>query len=206
MTRVTMYDDVNVSLLPADATHIACYVDGTYENQAAIRARFPKARLLTIDVRGSYRNGDCLDVEPGDATNADAVGWFKAREGHTSTPKPVLYTSASNVAALVATMTAAGIARDRYYVWSAHYNGIPHICGGCGYPTADGTQWTDHALGRSLDQSLMEGYVFGAGPVQQHPNVTAMRAAARRALRANPRPSRIRTAAQSVLRALRGIR
>lgn len=204
MTAVVMYDDVNVDLIPADAQYIAVYADGTYENAAKIRARFPKATLLRIDVRGSFRLGDCLDVEPGDATNADAVGWFRAREGHTSTPKPVLYTSASNIAALVATMAAAGIARSRYFVWSAHYNDREHICGSCGYPQADGTQWTDKALGRSLDQSLMQGYVFAAPAAAGRPNIEAARADLRKAARANH--GGILVAIRRALRALRGIR
>lgn len=168
-----MYDDVNVNLIPADATHIAAYADGRYENLAEIKKRFPKAVILKIDVRGSYRNGDVLDVEPGDATNSDAVVWFNARRGHTATPKPILYTSAGNVAALNATLQKAGIKRTDYFVWSAHYSGKKHICApkNCGYPQADGTQWTDKSHGRSLDESLMEDYVFPkaskpAGPVK----------------------------------------
>jgi hypothetical protein len=156
-----MYDDVNVSLIPADAKYIAAYADGRYQNLAEVKKRFPKARIITIDVRGSYHNGDVLDVEPGDASNADAPAWFRARKGKTSTAKPMLYTSASNIAALQNTMTRAGIKRSEYFIWSAHYNGKQHICGeGCSYPRADGTQWTDKSHGRSLDESWMRGRIF----------------------------------------------
>lgn len=159
--KLAMFDDVNVSLLPPGYDLYAAYADGTYENITAVRTRFPKAHILAIDVRASYRNGDVLDVETGDATPDQAPAWFKAREGHTTTPKPILYTSASQITTLVTAMSKAGIARDRYYIWSAHYTGRPHICGrGCGYPRADGTQWTDKALGRSLDESLMRDYMI----------------------------------------------
>lgn len=177
---VVMFDDVNVDLLPAGFDHYAAYADGRYENVAAVRKRFPKANILLIDVRGSYRNGDVLDVEKGDATNADAVGWFRARKGHTHTPKPVLYTSASNVAPLEATLKKAGIGRDEYFIWSAHYTGKAHICSPkeCGYPKADGTQWTSKAMGRSLDQSLMQDYIFATPPADKVPsrNVKVMHA------------------------------
>ena len=164
MTKtLAMFDDVTVSLLPAGYAAYAAYADGHYENIDAVRARFPKALILSIDISASYHRGDVLDVENGDATPAQAPGWFKAREHHTTTPKPILYTSASQVDALVSAMTRAGIARSRYYIWSAHYTGKAHICGtGCNYPKADGTQWTDRALGRSLDESLMEDYMFTA--------------------------------------------
>lgn len=162
MTTVVMYDDVTASLIPADAQYIAAYADGRYENLAEVKKRFPNATVLKIDVRASFRNGDVLDVETGDAINSEAPGWFKARKGHTDSPKPILYTSASNVASLIQTMRKAGIPRTDYFVWSAHYSGKQHICGlnTCGYPKADGTQWTDRSHNRSLDESLMEDYMF----------------------------------------------
>lgn len=206
-TPVVMFDDVNVDLIPADATHIAAYADGTYQNLDKVKARFPQATILTIDVRGYYRNGDCLDVEPGDATNADAVAWFKAREGKTATPKPILYTSAGNVDALIGSMRMAGISRDRYFLWSAHYTGQPHICGSCGYPKVDGTQWTDHSHDRSLDESLINDYVF-AQPVHQpsagarvEEAIKQLRAAKKRA----QQPQRRATLA-AVIRKLLGLR
>lgn len=168
MTNIVMYDDVNVDLIPAGATHIAVYADGKYENLADVKKKFPKAVLVTIDVRGSYHNGDVLDVEAGDATNADAVAWFKAYKGPGVTAKPTLYTSASNVASLVATMTKAGIGRGQFNIWSAHYTGKAHICGNDGYPTVEGTQWTDKSHGMSLDQSALSPAFFKAQAVEKH--------------------------------------
>lgn len=161
MSSATMYDDVNVSLLPPGTAVAGGYIGGTWPNAAEIRRKFPRGKVIDIAVSAS-EDGDCLDVENGDATNVQAPGWFKRRECHTLTPKPWLYTSASNIAALVATMQRAGIARDRYFIWSAHYTYKQHICSpsACGYPKADGTQWTDKALGRSLDQSLVQTYML----------------------------------------------
>lgn len=183
MTAATMYDDVNAGLLPAGTAIAGGYIDGNWPNAADIQKKFPSAKVIRIAVQASDHDGACLDVENGDATNEQAPGWFKAREGHTVTPRPWLYTSASNIAALVATMHAAGIARNRYFVWSAHYTGQPHICGPktCGYPQADGTQWTDKARGENLDQSLINTYMLpgykpptvAAAPVAPKPAPTA---------------------------------
>lgn len=118
--------------------------------------------MIRISVTASANAGDCLDVESGDATNESAPGWVKMRLGHTATPKPWVYTSASNVANLVAALGKVGIARDKVFIWSAHYTGRPHICSPreCGYPQADGTQWTDKALGRNLDASVISTYML----------------------------------------------
>lgn len=158
---VTMYDDVNVNLLPPGAPAYAGYINGNWPNFGAVYRRFPKAKVVAISVFASG-DGDCLDVENGDATTAQAPGWFKRRKGHTRTARPWIYTSASNVASLVAVMKAHGIARDEYYVWSAHYTDKAHICAPntCGYDRADGTQFTHKALGHELDESLINAYML----------------------------------------------
>lgn len=164
---LAMFDDVKVELLPDSFDAYACYANGSYANVAAVRRRFPHAHILVIDVASYYRAGDVLDVEKGDATNENAPKWFKARVGQTSaTPKPVFYTSAGNAKALVAVLAKAGIERDQYLLWSAHYTRNPHICSpdGCGYPQADATQWTNRAMGRSLDESLVNSYFFKSAP------------------------------------------
>jgi peptidoglycan hydrolase-like protein with peptidoglycan-binding domain len=69
---------------------------------------------------------------------------------------------------ILATMTANGFARASYRLWSAHYGAGEHICGpsSCGLVSmdCDGTQWTNAALGRNLDQSLLVAGFFGASP------------------------------------------
>jgi hypothetical protein len=62
----------------------------------------------------------------------------------------------------------AGIARSDVRLWSAHYTYAEHLCGpgSCGeMPVqADATQWTNHAQGRNLDQSVLAANFFGAPP------------------------------------------
>lgn len=156
MASILMFDDVTVDLLPAGYDAYAGYVDGIYANISQIRTRFPNAHILTIAVR-SADIADALDIETGDATNADAPGWFK-RALAAGVTKPALYTSASNVDALVEEMAAAGIARGVYRLWSAHYTNVAHLCGpatcGACKNSADATQFTSHAEGKSLDESV----------------------------------------------------
>ena len=68
--------------------------------------------------------------------------------------------------ALVTALGGAGISRAEVRLWSAHYGQGKHICGPgtCGYPAADGTQWTDTAPGRNgseIDESLLKDGFFG---------------------------------------------
>jgi hypothetical protein len=156
-----MFDDTDVALLPSGYTAYAGYVDGIYANVSAIRSRFPGAHVLAIDVNASNIGANCLDVEPGDATNAAALVWTKAKLS-SRTGTPVLYTSAGNAQSLINVLAAGGVSRSQYLLWSAHYNGVEHICGQDGYPQADGTQFTDTAMGRSLDESEVNSSFFGS--------------------------------------------
>jgi peptidoglycan hydrolase-like protein with peptidoglycan-binding domain len=156
MPTIVFFDDVNVSLLPSGYDAYAGYADGIYANIAAIRARFPGAEILSIAVRASDI-ADILDVEPGDAVINDAPAWFKAalKAGVT---RPGFYISVSGTDALVSKLEANGIPRTAYRLWTAHYGQGQHICGPAtchqSQASADATQYTDTALGKSLDESL----------------------------------------------------
>ena len=166
---ITMYDSITVSQIPANAEAVAGYTSGHWPTYNELVQKFPHAHVLSIAVGASHA-ARCLDVEPGDASNGQAPGWYMAHADRNQ-GKPVLYTSASNVNALVSTMTSARIFRNQYYIWSAHYTFHEHICspGACGYPAADATQWTDKALGKNLDQSCCQDYFFGAAPAPKPP-------------------------------------
>lgn len=156
-TRV-MFDDTDVSLIPSDAEAVGAYVNGNYRTIDEVLQRFPHAKVVRIDVSGEGK-GDCLDIETGDATNGTGPVWTKGRQEHgVHTPK--LYTSVSNVDALVAVMTAAGFKLGiDYLIWAAHYGYGKHICGphSCGLTqhACHGAQWTDLSHGVSLDESFL---------------------------------------------------
>jgi hypothetical protein len=161
-----MFDDVNIGLEPPGAFAYAGYIDGIFANITELENRFPGAHFLDIAVFPSD-NATCLDVEPGDAINADVFAWFN-RQIARKVYRPVIYTSASNAFAMQSTMKANGFARSSYRLWTAHYTNRPHFCSpsicGFGIDQADATQFTSKAMGRSLDESLVADNFFAPRP------------------------------------------
>ena len=167
MIGIVMFDAVDVSQIPADAPAVGGYVNGRWPTFARLPGMFPHAHRLSIAVTAAD-DADCLDIETGDATPADAAGWYQRQKAH-GRARPCLYASASVMQAeVVPVIEAAGIARSSVRLWSAHYTGSPHICGPATCRemsiSADGTQWTNRALGRDLDESLLADDFFGSTP------------------------------------------
>lgn len=160
MTAV-MFDSIDANALPASGFDaMAGYVNGKWQSAVPLLQRFPQKPLLTITVFASG-NARCADVESGDLTVAEAPGWLD-RQYQLGQKLPVLYTSASQMQALI---DACG--NRPFLRWSAHYSATlgAHICGtgGCTYPLADATQWTDHGPnGENVDQTLMSDHFFQA--------------------------------------------
>lgn len=174
--KVYMYDDVTVSLIPRTAKYVAGYIDGHWITWLKLKLRCPLAKRMSIAVFPSD-NADCLDVEKGDALNEQAPAWVKRQLARRkvgvkyNTPLPVLYTAASNGEALIAICTKAGLRYGIDYLWlSAHYSPVlgEHVCNPKCYPglkhTAHGTQFTDHALNESLDESVIPDVSKFFGP------------------------------------------
>lgn len=172
---ITMFDDTNVGLLPAGDFAYAGYVGGKWPTFPELQRRFPGHRLLSIAVNAS-EDAECLDIEKGDATIDEAPDWFK-RQHVRGVYRPVLYVDASNMRALEETMAQAGIPRGAWRLWTAHYLHKAHLCApwscGFGVQEADGTQWTNQALGLSLDQSVLNPEFFDMRPAE--PPVTPVK-------------------------------
>lgn len=169
---ITMFDDITVSTLPTGSSYAyAGYNAGLWPTMTALRARFPNNRLLEIAIFASDK-GQMLDIENGDATLEEAPAWYE-RQVQDGVWRPGLYTAAGNMAALERIMTAAHIERASYRLWTAHYTYKAHLCSpkSCGYglTEADGTQWTDRALGLSLDQSILLPDFFDPRPAPPKP-------------------------------------
>lgn len=166
MTLRAMFDSIEPDQLPSGAGYAyAGYTSGRWPDYGAIKARFPHASVLSIAVNAAH-DADCLDIETGDATPAQAPGWY-GRQRKRGITRPCLYASASVMQAGIVPLVRAGtIPRTAVRLWSAHYTKVAHICGprSCGQVSIDmdGTQWTDRALGRNLDQSLLLPGFFGA--------------------------------------------
>lgn len=142
---------------------IGSYWNGIYANTTVAREAFPHARHVQYDVNASEPRADILDIESGDAVPSQAPGWSREYKG--TLDHPGLYTSASNVMAVVTAMLDAGFKRDEFLVQSAHYTYEAHICGPrtCGEPQADATQYADHGhRGQNTDLSLFSDHFFGA--------------------------------------------
>lgn len=142
---------------------IGSYGNGSFANTTVAKEAFPDAIHVQYDVAGSLPTADILDDEPRDATNSTCPPWSRAYKG--TLPFPGLYTSASNIAAMVSAMLDAGFTREQFLVQSAHYTFEAHICGPetCGYPQADATQYADKGTaGQNTDRSIFADHFFGA--------------------------------------------
>jgi len=76
---------------------------------------------------------------------------------------------------VLSALQSAGISRTSVRLWAAHYTGESHLCtpDDCGYAlsaSVDATQWTDHALGLKLDESVCSDSFFGPPPPPPDPN------------------------------------
>lgn len=168
---LTMFDDIVATTLPSGLDYAyAGYVNGLWPIFPEVVKRFPvaakKGLLLDITVFASG-NATALDIENGDATIDQAPAWFE-RQVTQGVYRPVLYIQASNMKALEQEMASAHITRSAYRLWIAHYTDKAHLCSpdACGYglSEADATQWTEKALGMSLDQSILLPDFFAARP------------------------------------------
>jgi hypothetical protein len=160
---IVMFDSIEVSTVPAHPPAVAGYVGGWWPTFRALVRRFPRAHHLSIAVHAN-EDAEALDIERGDATIAQAAGWVR-RQQRRGVRRPVLYISISQAAELLRVLAAAGIRRHEVRLWTAHYSYRPHLCSpACGFGDvhADATQYSDRALGRNLDESLVGVGFFGA--------------------------------------------
>lgn len=138
------YDSVSLSTIPSDAQVIGCYTAGLWPTCDAVARDFPHAMRVTIAISASLLTFhgqpiDCLDIETGDATIPQARAW-NAAEIRLGEAHPCDYTSESQMPWL-----HAAVAGQPVLFWDAAYDGDPSLRG------FDAHQWTDRALGRSLD-------------------------------------------------------
>lgn len=169
-----MFDAIEDSQYPPAGPGVcfAGYVDGSLGDQPDyhwLTVNRPGSRLLSIALDPAH-DADCLDIEDGAATPSSAAAWYERQKAR-GVARPCFYASASVMQAnMVPVIEAAGIARASVRLWTAHYQSPlgAHICGPstCGELSidADGTQWTENAAGRDLDQSLLLPNFFSTPP------------------------------------------
>jgi hypothetical protein len=130
----TFYDSTVPSEIPAHQL-IAAYADGDYKVPRSSVS--DPATVIWIDVNGGDANATALDVEPGDATPAEAAVWVRTRLTDHPDATAVVYTMRSEWAATkasVATLPASMQSKVRW--WIADPTGVPHIV-----PGSQATQW-----------------------------------------------------------------
>lgn len=177
-----MYDSTTLDAIPANATMVAGYVDGSYANIRAIRQRWPHAIHVTITVTGADLSAQVVDCESRDTTPASAARWAKrkiaAKAGH-----PTIYCSASVWPTVKAEVAKAGIARQVSY-WIAHYDNDPTVPAGA---VAKQYRSTNKP---NLDYSVVVDYWPGVDAAPKPPPTpTPLKTAPKPVAKAQPAPT-----------------
>jgi hypothetical protein len=127
MTTEQGADSVTIGNDPSNVAVYAGYVAGDFINYDALVAAHPGKKFIAITPFAlSGPKADCLDIEPGDSVPANAPTFFH-EWAPLNTNKPIFYASIDNMSDVINALTAAGIKRDQYYLWEAHYDGIDLI-------------------------------------------------------------------------------
>lgn len=121
-----MYDAVTASNIPRNAAMVAGYVDQIRLapwSQADWNL-FPSAVKVQIVKKASSNWGHVLDVEPGDATPAEAPGWVKMRR-NSGFSTPTIYCNLSTWPSVYNEFKNQGVAQPLY--WIAKYDDIKNF-------------------------------------------------------------------------------
>lgn len=125
----TMRDAVNPANLQLVVSNgdpvpdaFGAYDDGNFDDYKAVLAKYPWIPLLRFTVNSKDDEGDCLDVEAGDAKPADAPPWVLRRRaaGHTWV---TVYCSLAAFASVRAAFVAAGVLEPWYIIAAYPGNG-----------------------------------------------------------------------------------
>ena len=130
----TFYDSTSPGSIPA-GQHAAVYADGAY--QASTSSVQGRGNVLWIDTNGSDTNANALDVEPGDATPAQAAQWVNAKLSANPDTDAIVYTFKSDWTSVQDSInTLPSWEQSHVKYWIADPTGTPHIV-----PGAAATQW-----------------------------------------------------------------
>ncbi len=152
----TMYDSTNLDEIPSEPHAIAAYINGDFANYDEAVERFPHARILRLSVTGDVI-ADGYDMEKGDYHNKEAGKLFEiARNG--GIWRPCFYAQLdTNMPEVKRSLNEVIKTRDDIRLWVAFYDGSSAL------PTGyDAHQFTNHALGRNLDESICADTFFKA--------------------------------------------
>jgi len=148
-----MYDSITAGLIPRDAQLVAGYVDGLYAWSADDWALFADIPHVRIAVFPTTDDGNCANVEAGDMTPENVVGWVELRRA--AGVDPSVYCSAASWATVRAQFQAQGVAEPHY--WIATWDSVQAIP-----PGAVAHQYDN---GPNFDTSIVADYWPGVDPM-----------------------------------------
>lgn len=135
MTR-TMFDAVDAKDVPAHGWDLlAGYSNGNYQSYLPLKARFPKATVVSIDTQNKPGEAQVCDIEKGDARPDEAPAWFD-RSVALGVIRPTLYYSASDHLLIRGYM-----GNRKYDGWVASY-GVKQPVDSNGHPIVSDSQFT----------------------------------------------------------------
>ena len=130
----TIYDSTNPQAIPA-GQQVAAYSNGSFQaSGASVQGR---GNVLWIDTNGSDTHASALDVEPGDATPAQAAQWVSAKLSASPNSDAIVYTFKSDWSTVQGDINGLpSWMQSHVKYWIADPTGTPHIL-----PGASATQW-----------------------------------------------------------------
>jgi hypothetical protein len=161
-TTLEMVDSVVDSAYPLSFQAAAGYTSGYWVTYPYVHAHFRYPVSIAVSAGQTLDNFGrpirCLDVEPGDATPAQAGGWD--RQIVALGGRPCDYENVSTLPAVRASILAAGLTPAQVDLFVADWTFRPHL-----YPGSACTQWTDHGpQGQNYDESTCTLAFLGAPP------------------------------------------
>lgn len=146
----TMFDAVTLSNVPRNPFAVAGYIAGNWPTWFSLAGDFPGAHRVSIAIHLG-EHAMCGDFEPGDMDASQAGEWAKD-DIAAGFKTPCEYGDLSNMPEIKASLAAALGSRWRAesLLWLAWYTDRPGLT-----PGYDADQYTDHALGLSLDENTV---------------------------------------------------
>lgn len=120
----TMYDSTNPLDIPLHAQLVGGYISGRYTWSTAGWERFAHAVQVRIATQANVNDGNCLDVELGDATPGEAPGWVLRRRA--AGVWPTVYCNQLNGwSAVRQAFRSQRVVEPPY--WVARYDGVAMV-------------------------------------------------------------------------------
>lgn len=116
-----MYDSIRAASIPSGAVVVAGYIDGTYNDWAALLADFPNVPKVAIDVNGGAPGAEVRDWETGDK-GGNLEQWVIDHNQLSGYSDAVIYCNRSTISE-VRRLTGSQVLGKDYWLWIATGDG-----------------------------------------------------------------------------------